>query len=320
MEILLIYIVSVIIGCFIGNAKGRLSSGLIWSLLFGPLGIVIVIFLPKIVKQKQEGGTEARMKTTTGTLIAASGPVAQDSLAGIGHLLKRLFAEPQSEDSHYNQEQTPDGRIRFTVTPASVPKSPNAMGCGIVFAVFVAVSAACFVYAVLEATYGPSMQEQFRHPELIAQGPDKLTLFLMGISAVVAAVAAFKLISMGLNQTFASKVNKMRSPGGIFIVSRDRIEASNGEIISADRLHRLILRNGVPDVNEAMFVGTSYVANNLRNYQVASAAAKRAAAEKISYMLCAEHAGKSTCLAGGMTETTAYGLMRDVSSIMGLKG
>jgi hypothetical protein len=39
---------------------------------------------------------------------------------------------------------------------------------------------------------------------------------------------------------------------------------------------------------------------------------------EISYRLDAEHGGKATTLAGGLNETTAYGLMTDVSNILGL--
>jgi len=54
MEFLLIFIVSVVIGCLIGSAKGRFASGLIWSVLLGPLGVLIVLCLPNLTKQKEE--------------------------------------------------------------------------------------------------------------------------------------------------------------------------------------------------------------------------------------------------------------------------
>jgi hypothetical protein len=54
MEFLLIFIVSVVIGCLIGNAKGQFASGLVLSLLLGPLGVLIVLCLPNLTKQKEE--------------------------------------------------------------------------------------------------------------------------------------------------------------------------------------------------------------------------------------------------------------------------
>ena len=54
MELFLIFIVSVVIGCLIGSAKGQFASGLIWSLLLGPLGVLIVLCLPNLTKQKED--------------------------------------------------------------------------------------------------------------------------------------------------------------------------------------------------------------------------------------------------------------------------
>jgi hypothetical protein len=36
------------IGYLVGNAKGQAVSGVIWSLLLGPIGVIIVLALPKI--------------------------------------------------------------------------------------------------------------------------------------------------------------------------------------------------------------------------------------------------------------------------------
>ena len=54
MEFLLIFIVSVIIGGMIGSAKGQTAAGILLSLLLGPLGVLIVLCLPNLVKQKEE--------------------------------------------------------------------------------------------------------------------------------------------------------------------------------------------------------------------------------------------------------------------------
>jgi type II secretory pathway pseudopilin PulG len=54
MEFVLIFIVSVIIGGMIGSAKGQAAAGLLLSLLLGPLGVLIVLCLPNLVKQKEE--------------------------------------------------------------------------------------------------------------------------------------------------------------------------------------------------------------------------------------------------------------------------
>jgi type II secretory pathway pseudopilin PulG len=62
MEILVIYIISVFVGCLIGSQKGQFASGLIWSLLFGPLGVIVVLCLPNLTKQKEEAERKQQME------------------------------------------------------------------------------------------------------------------------------------------------------------------------------------------------------------------------------------------------------------------
>lgn len=45
-----IWIFSVVIGCLIGSAKGRFFSGLVWSLLFPVVGVLVVLCLPNLKK------------------------------------------------------------------------------------------------------------------------------------------------------------------------------------------------------------------------------------------------------------------------------
>lgn len=54
MEFLLVWIFSIIIGCMIGAAKDQSASGFIWSFLFGPLGVLVVLCLPNRKKEKEE--------------------------------------------------------------------------------------------------------------------------------------------------------------------------------------------------------------------------------------------------------------------------
>jgi type II secretory pathway pseudopilin PulG len=63
MEFLLIFGVSVVIGCLIGSAKGQFASGLIWSILLGPLGVLIVLCLPNLVKQREEQERKQQLDT-----------------------------------------------------------------------------------------------------------------------------------------------------------------------------------------------------------------------------------------------------------------
>ena len=54
MPLVPIFIVSIVIGCLIGSAKGQFASGFILSLLLGPLGVLIVLCLPNLVREKEE--------------------------------------------------------------------------------------------------------------------------------------------------------------------------------------------------------------------------------------------------------------------------
>jgi|APLak6261666328_1056055.scaffolds.fasta_scaffold01140_6 hypothetical protein len=53
MGIVIFWIFWVVVGGMIGNAKGRLGSGLIWSFLLGPLGVIIVLCLTNLKKEKE---------------------------------------------------------------------------------------------------------------------------------------------------------------------------------------------------------------------------------------------------------------------------
>jgi hypothetical protein len=61
MEFFLIWIFSMIIGCMIGAAKDRVGSGFVWSFLFGPLGVLVVLCLPNLKKQKEEADRKQQL-------------------------------------------------------------------------------------------------------------------------------------------------------------------------------------------------------------------------------------------------------------------
>lgn len=191
--------------------------------------------------------------------------------------------------SRYQQESIGEGRVRFTVTPAKVPAASGAPF----------VLAALFVLIVL-GTMNRS------------EGSIGLILRL--------AVAGFGSIRIHrwTNQWFAGRIDKLRSPGGSFVVSPEAIEALSG-IIPRDQLHRLIVRNGVPEMNATVMVHhdgsmQGAMASGAHNDRMAN----RAKAAAVSYMLCAEAGGRSVVLGGGMDEVTANGLHTDVNRILRL--
>jgi hypothetical protein len=58
----IIWIFSVIIGSLIGSSKDRLLSGIIWSIIFGPLGVIVVLCLPNLKKQKEESERKQQLE------------------------------------------------------------------------------------------------------------------------------------------------------------------------------------------------------------------------------------------------------------------
>ena len=49
-----IWLLCMIIGTALAAGKGRAGSGLVWTFLFGPLGVLIVILLPNLKKKEQD--------------------------------------------------------------------------------------------------------------------------------------------------------------------------------------------------------------------------------------------------------------------------
>lgn len=98
-----------------------------------------------------------------------------------------------------------------------------------------------------------------------------------------------------------------RSPAS-FRVKPDGIEVGGRTFATAD-IHRLLIRNAITD-QEVMEVYTD-------NPNVAAGMAFRAQSAQVANALTLETGGKSTFLAGGMDHTTAYGLLHDVSRIIG---
>ncbi len=191
-------------------------------------------------------------------------------------------------DSSYRQEDLGGGRVRFTVTPASAPKASGAP----------AVLAGIFVLVVFA-----SFTRDMGFFGLV------IRLAIMGFGA--------RFIYRGTNRWFASKVDKVRSPGGTFVVSPEGIEGADGSKIPRASLHRLILRNGIPDIQEATIANTGTVYSGMAAGAQNDRMANRHKAGLVSWMLCAEAGGRSTTLAGGMTEVTAHGLMTEASRALG---
>ncbi len=177
-------------------------------------------------------------------------------------------------DSGYQQEPIDGGRVRFTVTPASAPGT----GTGPIAAV------AIFALLVLAST------------------PPKASALQLITRFAMASVGGWWVHRLTM-RWFTARLDRIRSPGGTFVVSPSCIEAAGAHIGRA-QLKRLIVCHGV--------WGKAHARE--------SRGANRKRVRAISYMLCAELHDRSTTLAGGMTEETTRGLLSDVSRILRFEG
>lgn len=205
--------------------------------------------------------------------------------------------------SSYRSEDAGNGRLRFKVTPVINPPP--------------------FFSAIVTAG---GMAVLFNIGAFSRGNPGFFDLLLAGGIAYA--------VFVGLRKWHRSKDKKMRCPGGDFIASPSGIESS-GQVIAAGSIHRLVLRNGFSDVvipmsgggivaggTGAMGVGMAAgaaVGTAVANLVAINAQSQLKKNIAIGYKLDVEHGGNATTLAGGMTETTAYGLMQDVGKVLGLQ-
>ncbi|SRR6266404_1630835 len=94
-----------------------------------------------------------------------------------------------------------------------------------------------------------------------------------------------------------------------FKVTRDSIEGGDRTFKKAE-IHRIILKNSITDEELPISFSTTSTAGM-------AGMMFRAQTSMIANTLNVESGGKSTVLAAGMDNTTAYGLLTDVSRILG---
>ena len=134
---------------------------------------------------------------------------------------------------------------------------------------------------------------------------------LLGLG-MIASGGIFMLAMAGLAiwyGWFRDQRPKDHKTPSTFRVTSDQIEAG-GRTFKKDEIHRLILKNGITDKELPVQQWTT-------NRNEMAGMAHRANVSMVSNSLNVETGGKSMLLAGGMDETTAYGLLTDVSKVLG---
>ena len=62
VEAIIIWILSIFCGVLVGNAKGQVASSIVWTVLFGPIGLIVVLCLPNLSKASNERAQEEMLK------------------------------------------------------------------------------------------------------------------------------------------------------------------------------------------------------------------------------------------------------------------
>jgi hypothetical protein len=190
-------------------------------------------------------------------------------------------------ESSYQQQKLDNGSVRFTVMPASITRPrittmwPGALLGG-----------------MIGAGLGPK------------QG------FFSGVFLLAGAWLGWE--AMARLMMYIAK-RRWGTRGGSFVVSERGLETSTGSLIARDHLHRFVLKNAFPGLDDRVVVVGGGLAAQFGADNVARGAAYYATVANSSWNLCAEAGGRSTTLAGGMNDVTAHGLMTDVSKLLAIQ-
>jgi hypothetical protein len=97
-----------------------------------------------------------------------------------------------------------------------------------------------------------------------------------------------------------------------FRVTPETIKAA-GKTFKKEDIHRILIRNGISDQEVSASGNIEMTVSGAQ----AAGMMYRARVGAIANGLCVETGGKATIIAGGMDATTAFGLLTDVSRILG---
>lgn len=132
---------------------------------------------------------------------------------------------------------------------------------------------------------------------------------------LVGPIGWLTLLPLGAFGVWFGYVRDMRPPAhrkpSSFRVSPASVEVS-GRTFAKDDIHRLIVKNGISNevIPNIAFANPAMGA--------AMGAAYRVKVARVTNSLELETGGRAHVLAGGMDQTTAFGLLTDVSKVMGL--
>ena len=91
------WVIFIVLGCLIGASKGRALSGFIWTFFFGIFGVLIIICLPNLKKQKAD---EERNQLLQRQIQLQEAQLLQSQLQALAS------TQPMSSSTNSYNEQT----------------------------------------------------------------------------------------------------------------------------------------------------------------------------------------------------------------------
>ena len=191
-------------------------------------------------------------------------------------------------DSEYQKRQDGDSTV-FEVTPATAPKAMYPIVWG----------------AILILLLGILLPLNTDHPSLFKSW------------AIAADIAGAVAIYLGWNVDGRPSAHQSRTT---FRVTSSAIE-TNGQTFAKNDIHRIVINNGITKnvLRASHQASLGGMVSGMSNADGKLVTARGLQLAPIAHSLELETGGKAYVLAGGMNQTTAFGLLTDVNKIIGFE-
>lgn len=138
-----------------------------------------------------------------------------------------------------------------------------------------------------------------------------IILIMLVVFFPIAIVAALAVWYLGFHKDWRPAAHRVPSA---FFVTSAAIE-SNGRVFKKEDIHRLLIKNGISKTEMAQ----AFIASGAPGSGAFAVGQQyKAKIAAVANSLDVETGGNAYSLAGGMSETTAFGLMTDVGRVLGI--
>jgi hypothetical protein len=168
-----------------------------------------------------------------------------------------------------------------------------------------------------DATEISTVPEPVPQPYVLVAIPGVLLVLIALSMGIVWGVLAAGFVYGAMYLLTHSKQSTLYRTPARFSVSPNGIQVG-GNTIPRDSIHRIIVRNHVRSAAGDVMVVADGHPNSGQQNMVAGMNWAVSKLGPISYRVDAESRGVATTLAGGLTESTAFAIMSDVSKTLGM--